>query len=144
MSPFETWAIAAIALFLKTFLTASVQGAVRIKNSAFAKPEDAAFFGRGAPPLEAELPIVARAQNALRNDAENIPIFLALALGYVELGCWGEGTSLYFGAFVFARYLHTLFMIWPAQPWRNWSYLLGVAVLFALSGHIVFQIVGSP
>jgi hypothetical protein len=52
-----------------------VQGRVRTRNNAYVHPEDAPFFGKGAAPVAEEEPLVRRAQNVLRNDGENVPIF---------------------------------------------------------------------
>lgn len=138
MSPLIMWALCVAALFLKIFGTSLFQGSQRIRHNAFAKPEDAKFFGKGAPARENELESVQRAQGALRNDGENIPIFLALSWAYVSLECWPVATPFYFGAFVLARVAHTVLMIAPRQPWRNFAYVTGLLVMLALTGHIVW------
>lgn len=143
MSPVAIWALCVTALFIKAISTALYQGSQRIRNNAFAKPEDAATFGKGAAPLEQELPAVQRAQGALRNDGENIPIFLALSWAYVSLECWPAATPYYFGAFVLARIAHTILMIYPKQPWRTLVYSTGTLVMIALSGHVVWAAFNS-
>jgi len=143
MSPIEVWALACVALLVKILCVSVLQGVVRVRHHAYAKPEDAAFFGRGAEVLEADLPIVERAQGALRNDGENIPIFLALSLAYVLLECPPGRAPWLFGAFVLARAGHSVWMIWPTQPLRNLCYSSGVLVMAALAGHVVWKIFGA-
>ncbi len=141
MSALHAWALATVALFIKIFVVALLQGFQRVRHDAYAKPEDAAFFGKGTEVREAELPIVERAQGALRNDGENIPIFLALSLAYVLLECWPVAASLYFGGFVLARTLHSVFMIWPRQPHRNIAYVTGILIMLTISSHIIYTII---
>ena len=138
----QAFALTTVALFFKMFLTAGVQGLVRVRSRTFVNPEDAAFFGR-TPQAAADHPVAERAQRALRNDLENIPVFLFLALAYVQLGCWEAGTLLYFPVFVLARALHTIAFVRPTQPLRNRAYLVGVLVSMILSGHIVATIIGG-
>jgi uncharacterized membrane protein YecN with MAPEG domain len=139
MNPWQIYALIVVALFLKMFVVAGVQGIQRVKNKSFVRPEDAAFFGGGATPLSEELPIVQRAQHTLRNDLENIPIFLFLLLSYIQLGCWPLGVFIYGSLFVFSRILHTIAYLRPMQPLRNRAYLLGLLVMFCLCGHLVIR-----
>ena len=81
-----------------------------------------------------------RAQNILRNDGENIPIFLFLALTYVQLDCWETGTLIYFPLFVLTRIIHTFAYLRAIQPLRNIVYLVGIGVGFILSSHIIVKI----
>jgi uncharacterized membrane protein YecN with MAPEG domain len=136
----QAFGLTAIALFLKMFAVAGVQGIQRMKHRAFARPDDAAFFGKGATPLAQDLPIVERAQNVLRNDVENIPIFMILMLSYAQLGAWPLGAAIYGALFVCARIVHTLAYITPRQPLRNRAYLLGTLMMFIMSGHIIAAI----
>src|SRR5579871_107051 len=78
------YALMAIILSLKMFAIGVVQGLARAGAKKFANPEDAKMFGAELVPQE--VPTVQRANNAWRNDLENIPIFLILALVYVIAG----------------------------------------------------------
>lgn len=127
----RAFALTVVALFFKMFLVALVQGATRLRTRRFVRPEDAVFFGQAAPST-AEDPLVERAQNTLRNDTENIPIFLALAWAAAELAP-SDRLPWYFGAFVLSRYLHSITYLRPTQPLRNRAYLVGVLVCLALS-----------
>lgn len=139
-SPSQIFALTTVALFLKMFATALAQGVARIGSRAFVNPEDAAAFGKTSP-AAAEHPIAERGQRALRNDVENIPIFLFLALCYVQMGCWEPGARIYFPVFVLARIGHTATMIRPVQPLRNRLYLLGLLVSLALCAHLVAKVI---
>jgi uncharacterized MAPEG superfamily protein len=80
-------------------------------------------------PVSEEAPLVRRAQNVLRNDGENIPIFLFLAAAYVQLGCWEWGVVVYFPLFVLSRVVHTIAYLCPRQPLRNRAYKVGLAAM---------------
>ncbi len=135
----QVYAITSVLLFLKLLSTAVVQGFVRIKTKTFRHFEDAAFFTRTSP-SDMDHPVAITASNIFRNDLENIPIFLFLLIGYIQLDCWEEGSAIYSTLFVFSRILHAIFYFIPRQPWRNISYDLGIASMFALSGHILYSI----
>ena len=137
LPPFDAFALATVLLFLKMFGVAMFQGVTRKKHDAFAKPEDAEFYGDGGV-ADAEHPAVDRAQRTLRNDLENVPIFLFLAWCVVELNVWPTGAPIYFGLFVLSRYAHTAFYLNPTQPYRTISYAIGGLVCVALSGHILY------
>lgn len=70
------YALCTVLLFVKMFGISAYQGYYRIKNRAFKNIEDAGFLK--VPAHTAELPQVARAQQAWLNDLENIPIFWVL------------------------------------------------------------------
>ncbi len=132
----EYWVLTTFALFVKMFVNSSVQGVVRIRNRAFVRPEDAAFFG-GVAPRERELPLVERAQLCWRNDLENIPIFLFLSLALVLVGGSARWVGFYCAAFILARVCHTAFYLRPRQPHRNLAFQVGIAATFAAGIHAV-------
>lgn len=133
------WALTTAALFLKMVAIAIIQGFVRTSNNAFAKPEDAAFFGKGKEPLAEDLPMARWGQAALRNDLENIPIFIALSYAYVALGAWELGAKIYFPLFVVARIAHTFCYLPPKQPFRTLSYGVGLLTALTVSGHVIYE-----
>lgn len=136
----KIYALTTVALFLKMFALAGVQGINRVRHRSFVRPDDAAFFGKNAEPLAAELPIVARAQDTLRNDLENIPIFLFLMLGYIQLQGPVVPLAIYASLFVLSRIGHTLCYLTPRQPLRNRMYLLGILMDFCLGGHLLWAV----
>ena len=62
-----------------------------------------------------------------------LPIFLFLAMTYVQLDCWKTGTLIYFPLFVGSRIVHAVAYIRAIQPLRNIIYLLDI---FVLCSHI--------
>jgi glutathione S-transferase len=139
MTEYQFYALATVVLFFKMLALSTVQALARTGAKSFPNPEDARFFGASAPAAD-ELPIVKRAAAAWRNDLENIPIFLFLAMIYVTLGCSPERAYIYFTIFVVARILHTIFYLRGLQPWRTLSYALGIAICFALSIDILIAV----
>jgi uncharacterized MAPEG superfamily protein len=143
MDSWKIYGLTVVALFIKMFAAVLVQGFGRFKDRGFNNPEDAAMFDRlfGSKPNAAKHnELVDRAQSALRNDGENIPIFLFVALTYLQLGCWQGGVAIYLPLFALGRIVHTIGYLKALQPWRNLSYQLGVWVTFAMSGHIVWRV----
>ncbi len=134
----KIYSLTVVVLFLKMFAVVLVQTSSRVTSNTFANPEDAAVLGKKGTPTVEESPILQRASKVLRNDGENIPIFLFLAGAYVQLGCWPTGVFIYFPLFVLTRILHTIAYIRVIQPLRTRVYQLGLLVLFILCGHIIW------
>ncbi len=138
--PIESFALTVVALFVKIWGVAIFQGIYRARSDQFTRREDAEVFGDGEVAETDPLP-VDRAQRALRNDVENIPVFLFLAWSFVTLDVWPAATPYYFSVFVVARTGHSISYILGTQPARTISYTLGLAVSIALSWHLVSAIV---
>jgi uncharacterized MAPEG superfamily protein len=124
------YALMAIILSLKMFAIGVVQGLARTSAKKFANPEDAKMFGAELVPQE--VPAVQRANNAWRNDLENIPIFLILALVYVIVGLSPRAFIVYSVIFTVARILHTIFYLKAMQPWRTIAFTLGAVAMVGL------------
>lgn len=139
MSPLDVFATTTVLLFLKMFVVAGVQGVYRLRNARFTRPEDAACWGSGEV-ADFEHPVVERGQRTLRNDLENVPIFLFLMWAYVSLQAWPSGAPWYAGLFVLSRIVHTAAYLRPTQPLRNRAYVLGVVICLLLSGHVVYEV----
>ncbi len=139
---FAAWATTTALLFVKLFGNSAIQGLVRLKHRQFVKPEDAKFYGRNAPPAAAEHILVERAAAVWRNDLENIPIFLILALGVVLAGDEGTWTAALCAAFVLGRLAHTAFFLFPRQPHRNIAYQVGILSCFLAAGRLMVLVWG--
>jgi uncharacterized MAPEG superfamily protein len=139
---FAAWATTTALFFVKLFGNSAVQGLVRLKNRQFVKPEDARFYGRNAPPAAEEHVLVQRAAAVWRNDLENIPMFLLLALGLVLAGDPGPWTAGLCGLFFVARLAHTAFFLAPRQPHRNIAYQLGILSCFLAVGRLLWLVWG--
>ncbi len=139
----KAYGFTVVALFLKMFAVVLVQGYSRFQSNTFANPEDAAYaasFGKEGAKVAEDDPLLQRATKTLRNDGENIPIFLFLAGAYIQLNCWEQGTLIYFPLFVLSRIIHTIAYLRAIQPLRNRIYLLGIVVMLILCGHIVWAV----
>lgn len=132
---FPAFVLALGALFLKTTLTSMVQVMSRFRSRAFTVPEDAALVRVRTSRQEAAF--VQRCGNVWRNDVENLPLFLALALAYVLSGATLSSAQTLFGAYVALRYAHTMVYLLGLQPWRMVMYLLGMVVCWIIAVRIV-------
>ena len=143
MDTWKVYSLTVVALFLKMFATILIQAYGRFKSNNFSNPEDLAIvekiFGK-KDVVPSDNDLARRAQSVLRNDGENIPIFLFLAMTYVQLNCWKTGVLIYFLLFVSSRIIHTVAYIRGLQPLRNIVYQLGILVMFALCSHIVWTV----
>ena len=131
-------AATAAALFLKGLVLSYVQVAARYRARSFSRPEDARLLGL-APQSEPDLAV--RAAGALRNEGENAPYFLALAVIYALtdgppvplLGI----SSLY----VTARLLQGYAQVRALQPQRMIGYLTGAVATLCLAVLIALRMV---
>lgn len=143
MDTWKAYGLTVIALFLKMFATVLIQTYSRFKSNSFSNPEDSAIvekiFGK-KDAASSDNDLARRAQNVLRNDGENIPIFLFLAMTYVQLDCWKAGVLIYFPLFVASRIIHVVAYTRAIQPLRNIVYLVGILVMFILCSHITWNI----
>jgi MAPEG family len=133
------YALSVVVLFLKFFATITVQAVERLRDRRFRYAEDAAFW-RGTVGEESDRTV--RAQHLLRNDAESQLWYVALGASYLWLGAWPAGAPYYFGIYALSRVAHAYFLLTERQPHRNRAFSLGIAVLFALAGHVAYECVG--
>ena len=118
------------ALTAKSTGLSLLQVVARLKARTFPLPEDARLMKMA--PSSQEAPFVARCANVWRNDLENVPIFLAAALGFTLLGGSAQAAAWLFGLFVAARTIHTVVYLRGLQPWRAVSYLAGLALTWSV------------
>lgn len=137
---FRAYTLAAVVLFFKMSAIGVVQGRARTGAKAFVNPEDAVLFGAAAP-VGQEIAAVVRANNAFRNDLENIPIFLILALLYVLARCWPTGAVIYFSVFTLARIAHTIAYLNAMQPWRTIFFTIGAVVTLLICIHLLVTVI---
>ena len=134
----QPFALALLALFLKTSLTSIAQVLSRYRSGRFLLPEDAALVGRQT--VASESTLVQRVSYVWRNDLENLPLFLLLALTYVLLGAPRDSATWLFASYVVIRYLHTLIYLRGLQPWRTVLYLSGLALCWLIGIAILLKI----
>jgi uncharacterized membrane protein YecN with MAPEG domain len=139
MLTLQLWLLCTVFLAAKMWANSLVQGYARLRHRQFVNPEDASVvgevIGHKLPPVPEDHPLVQRAARCWRNDLENIPMFLMVALGYGLLGGGASWGAVYLGTFAIARASHTVFYLAGWQPWRFLAYLLGVVATIALSVH---------
>jgi uncharacterized MAPEG superfamily protein len=135
---FPAFALALLALFLKVTLTSMLQVVSRFRSRMFTVPEDAALLR--IPARAEESAFVRRCANVWRNDVENLPLFLALALAYVLAGASLGAAQSLFGAYVVLRYAHTVVYLAGLQPWRMVAYLLGMLVCWIIAARVVMLV----
>jgi uncharacterized MAPEG superfamily protein len=142
MDSWKIYGLTVAVLFVKMVAAVLVQGYGRYRDRGFANPEDAVMFDKlfgEKPDALRHNELVDRAQSVLRNDGENIPMFLFVALSYIQLGCWAQGLAIYLPLFVIGRIVHMVSYLTALQPWRNLSYQLGLWVTFAMAVHIAWR-----
>ena len=128
-------ALSLAALFTKTTLTSLLQVVSRVRAGVFPIPEDARLMRR--PPADVESPFVQRCANVWRNDTENLPLFLALALTYTLLGGPAGVAQVLFGGYVVLRVAHTGAFLLALQPWRAVLHVSGMGVCWAIVARVV-------
>lgn len=136
---FPAFAVAVVALFAKVTMTSVVQVVCRFQSRAFLLPEDAALAG--VRPQAAEAPFVQRCASVWRNDTENLPLFLLLALTYTLLGASLASAQWLFTSYVVLRYFHTIAYLGGRQPWRAMLYIAGMLVCWVIAVQLVVRIV---
>ncbi|MDP1976106.1 MAPEG family protein [Undibacterium sp.] len=134
----SSFVLALLALFLKASVLSVFQVISRIRSRRYLLPEDAALAG--LRPVESESDLVQRCARVWRNDVENLPLFLALAICYVLLGAEQSAANWLFGSYVVIRYLHTLIYLRGMQPLRTIMYLSGMAICWTIAYRIFQQI----
>lgn len=135
------FAMALVALFVKTTVTSMLQVASRLRAGTFLLPEDAALMR--TRPVAAEAAFVQRCANVWRNDVENLPLFLVLALTHVLLGASRESAQWLFTTFVALRYAHTAVYLRGLQPWRALLYLSGLAVCGVIAARVLILVLAG-
>lgn len=135
------FAMALVALFAKTTVTSVIQVVSRFRARSFVVPEDAAMMR--TRPVAAEVAFVQRCVNVWRNDVENLPLFLVLALTYVLLGASLESAQWLFAAYVLLRYAHTIVYLRGLQPWRVLAYYAGLMVCWVIAARVLVLVLAG-
>lgn len=132
---FGYYALASTVLALHMLLLAFWTGTVRALRKQYVNPEDAKL--NKAEGVETDHPDVARAKRAHQNALENaVPFFVVAAL-YVASGATKTGAATYFGVFVGARLLHSVFYLWGKQPWRTLMFATGALAVIGMGVQVI-------
>jgi len=144
MSAYPAWpafVCALLALFAKTSATSVLQVVSRLRARTFLLPEDAALLR--VQPVPEEAAIVRRCAAVWRNDVENLPLFLALALAWMLSGADAPEAWRLCGAYVVLRYLHTGAYLAGLQPWRALLYLGGLGVCWTIAARLAWRLLAG-
>jgi uncharacterized MAPEG superfamily protein len=137
---FIAYAITALLLCLNLIVLWAMSGGVRAGTKTALNAEDAAQFK--VAHVDSDPPAVARVLRAHANAEATIYPFLILGLVYVLADGSYQTGAVIFGAFVFARILHSVFYLTGRQPWRTLFFALSGFALLALMVALVIRIVG--
>ena len=142
-NPDSQWAyfgLTILALFLKQLGVLLVLARERFgRGRGLDNPEDKAFIDglktATTKATEDQREIVNRANRILANDAENLPLFLAAAVAYIQLDAWGPGLPIYLCLFVLARIVHAVSYLQARQPSRHLAYQAGLWITLIMLAH---------
>jgi uncharacterized MAPEG superfamily protein len=132
---FGTYAIASAIIALHLIALAFYTGRVRSRHKQWVNPEDAAFLKATA--AAEEHTDVARVKRAHSNALENAVPFFAIAAVYASTSPTKSAALAYFGTFVAARVLHSIFYIWGRQPFRTILFTIGVLAVIGMAVHVI-------
>lgn len=132
---FSTYAIASTVIALHMILLAFYTGRVRSRHKQYGNPEDAAFFK--LPAAEGDHPDVLRVKRAHANALESAVPFFAIGALFVTVGPSKSSALAYFGVFVAARLLHSVFYIWGKQPFRTILFAIGTLSVIGMAVHVL-------
>ncbi|KAF5292814.1 hypothetical protein FQA39_LY13859 [Lamprigera yunnana] len=137
---FRTYLFYACVLAIKVLLMAPLTAFHRMKNKAFANPEDGATL-KIKPKTHEN---VERVRRGHQNDLENIIPFLAASFAYILTNPSLAFATMLFRIFTGARILHTIVytVVVIPQPARALSCAVGYAitVYMALQGILHFML----
>jgi glutathione S-transferase len=126
--------LATAVLCLHLLALATVTSLVRTKRKVVVNPEDAMLGGAVG---DADHPDVLRTKRAHQNALENAVPFFAVGLLYALSGPSHTGALAYFGTFVGARLLHSVFYLLGKQPFRSLSFGVGFLATIGMAVHVL-------
>ncbi|KAJ7329216.1 hypothetical protein JRQ81_015390 [Phrynocephalus forsythii] len=130
----------AIFVIVKMMLMSVATAFFRMKNKAFANPEDVVRYGKEeiAKKYLRTDPDVERVRRAHLNDLENIVPFLFIGFFYSFSGAGLSTALLHYRIFLGSRIFHTVSYLVPLpQPCRALSWLAGYLVTFSMMYRLV-------
>jgi uncharacterized MAPEG superfamily protein len=133
----RTFALAATIVALHLILLALWTGTVRVFKKAYVNPEDAKL--NKADQVEADHPDVQRAKRAHQNALENAVPFFLIGFLFASTGPSKQAQLIYFGTFVAARILHSIFYLWGKQPFRTLMFVIGVLATIGMGVQVILK-----
>lgn len=138
---FKTLSVCAVILFFKMFGVGTYTALVRRKVGTTLNPEDQKTLGGKL--VEIDPPEVQRVQRAHRNDMENIPVFLSIAILAVLAGVNRTGQEICVIGFTVARIAHSITYLRGMSPWRSISFGSGALASAALMIMLLIRVLGA-
>jgi len=140
----EALAVCTVFLFLKMLFAGVYTAFGRRKDGRPAAPEDT-FVTKNSSSEAGDMGTFDRGQAMHRNDLENIPIFLLIAILLLISGSASSKNSvvahiIYYAVFSFARLVHSFCVVFALQPWRSIAWATGVAATMAAAIHLLVQV----
>ena len=133
---FQLYALSSAIVIVTLYGLAAFTGNTRMRMRAVLNAEDTVFY-RGAALVDVEHAAVQRVKRAHLNLIENAIPFLVIGGLYALTNPNPLLARGLFGAFVVARLSHVYFYLNARQPWRAYSWLLGVAVTLVMLVQVV-------
>ncbi|RXG53220.1 Microsomal glutathione S-transferase 1 [Armadillidium vulgare] len=134
-SIFASYAFYAALVALKLIFMAPLTGYFRMKNKAFANPEDASNFK-----MKVKIDPWSKESEAHLNDLENIPTFWILGFLFVITNPSAGTALMCFRVFAVARILHSIMYLLEIFPVRALCFVTGLLVNLYMGISIVLYL----
>jgi len=131
----KLYAIFSSVVALQLLLLAAWTGTVRTLRKTYVNPEDAKL-NKGEQ-AEQDHPDVLRVKRAHQNLLENAVPFFVVAYLYANVAPSKSAVLIYFGTFVGARILHSVFYLWGKQPFRTLMFGVGLLATIGMAVHVI-------
>jgi glutathione S-transferase len=131
----KLYAIFSSVVALQLLLLGGWTGTVRTLKKTYVNPEDAKL--NKAELADQDHPDVQRTKRAHQNLLENAVPFFVVAYLYANVAPSKTAVLVYFGTFVGARILHSIFYLWGRQPFRTISFAVGALATIGMAVHVI-------
>ena len=131
-----------LATIFKFHSTSLIQAIARLKSGRFKYLDDAKFFGKEKGIADGKLSTMYEAaQRVWQNDIENIYPYLLVSLVFSFSNPETTTQIIYFTIFFLSRVMHSLFLIFPRQPFRNIFYQTGNIITVVTISHTIWNFI---
>jgi len=131
----QHYAVFATVVALQLLFLAGWTGTVRVLRKQWVNPEDAKL-NKGEQ-TEQDHPDVLRAKRAHLNALENAVPFFVVGYLYAGVASSERSVLIYFGTFVAARILHSVFYLWGRQPFRTLTFAIGLMATVGMAVQVL-------
>ena len=131
-----------LATIFKFHSTSLIQAIARLKSGRFKYLDDAKFFGKEKGIADGKLSTMDEAaQRVWQNDIENIYPYLLVSLVFSFRNPETTTQIIYFTIFFLSRVMHSFFLIFPRQPFRNIFYQTGNIITVVTISHTIWNFI---